>query len=435
MKKYLLLIVLWGVALFLYPQKSSTAGQAYPEDYLKVMDELQQSMRYEELIQFIDSLPTNDAVTLQTLAGAQISLGLWKDAFSTMESAAAVFPQDVNMLGNFADMALSVGNSDLALTLLNKATNSSEQPLMMNKKAEILYSKKRFKESLSVADSILHHYPISSVIRLKARNLAALNELAESQKLLENQYSKDKNDYLTFRQLSGFYMAIDSIEKLIIVTDKYLKKDSLNIEILNLNSKANYLNNNFTKAASGYRKLIDLGAKPTYDQCFFTAMSFYRANDTLIYDAYNYMQKADTLSEGDRYPLKYYLGQMAEKMGKIPEAVKYYKQASDIVNPDSIQLAQIFNKLGKMQMLDKKPLEAIASHQTVLKFNADDTTAILSLGLAYAYLNEYEKALTYFEEIVRLLPDTVNDAYSNLASRQIKYLKEKIKNKTSQKRK
>ena len=78
-----------------------------------------------------------------------------------------------------------------------------------------------------------------------------------------------------------------------------------------------------------------------------------------------------------------------------------------------------------MQMLSRRPLDAIKSHEMALKYTADDTTAILSLGLAYEYLNDYNTALKYYRQVIELLPDTINDAFSNKAEQRIKYIKEK----------
>lgn len=431
MKRGIIVILLLSLINSIYSQKHHNSTPNYRE----VIGNMEQSMDYKRLIHFVDSLQLNEDYALKSKASAQISLGLVNDAIFTINTALILYPQNINLLSDFSEMTFSIGNEDLTLNILNITTGVKPVPRLMSRKAEIYYSQKRYKQSLAVSDSILSQFSIPSVIRLKARNLAALNDISNSQKLLETQFANDKNDFLTFRQLANLLLAVDSINKLIKITDDYLQNDSLNTEILSLNSKANYLNNNFKKAANGYKRLLPMGVQLTYDQCFFTAMSFYRASDSLIYDALNYMLKADSLADGKRYPIKYYLGQMAEKTGKTSEAIKYYMEASTIIQPDTNQLALVFNKTGKMQMLSKKPLEAIESHKKALRYKSDDTTAILSLGLAYSYLNEYEKALEYFEEIIRLLPDTVNDAYSNLAERKIQYLKEKLKNKQSHKTK
>lgn len=400
-------------------------------DLMKIKN-WQQSMSYEKIIQYVNSAQLTDAFALKSKAVAQASLGFADEATNTMNLAASLYPRDLNLLSDLADIAKSIGDEDLTLKYLNLATAIRPAPDLMYKKAEILYSKKLNKESIALIDSILSDHPISSVVRLKARNLAALKEYKHSAHILMKQIENDSTDYLSFRQLVKLCLTVDYIQIAQDQTDKYLLKDSLNTEILNLNAKAHYLNNEYSKAVTGYKKLESLGVKFDYDQNFFAALSFYRASDTLIYDAFNYMQKADSLAEGQYYPLKYYLGQMAENTGKISESIRYYSEAAAIIQPDTIQLAQVFNKLGKMQMLSRNPQEAIKSHKTALKYKADDTTAIISIGLACAYLKEYEKALPYFEEIIRLLPDTVHDAYSNLAVRQIEYLKEKIKNKSAQ---
>ena len=421
MKKYILMIV-W---LNLFVALSAQVNKNTVEDSFQLIKNMQESMDFEKIIQYVDSAQLTSAFALKSRAAAQASLGLLDQAVKTMNTAVELYPQDLNMLTDFVEIANSVSDDDLALKYLNLATAIRFVPNLMYKKAEILYSKKMNKESIAVADSILSISPISSVIRLKARNLAALKDYDESQKILENQYQRDENDYLTFRQLTNLYLATDSIKKLETATDNFLKKDSLNAQILNLNAKANYLDNRFDKAVEGYKKLKSLGIEFDYDQNFFAALSFYRANDTLIYEAFDYLQKADSLAEGQYYPLKFYLGQMAEKTGRIPEAIRYYSEAAAIIQPDTVQLAQVYNKLGKMQMLSRRPLDAIKSHVMALKYTADDTTAILSLGLVYEYLNDYNTALKYYRQVIELLPDTINDAFSNKAEQRIKYIKEK----------
>ncbi|MGC3979124.1 MAG: hypothetical protein QM751_13395 [Paludibacteraceae bacterium] len=429
MKKILIIVTLLSFVTGLSSQKWSEIN------YLDSIHRLEQSMEYQALIRFVGSLPDKNVITLQAQARAQLSLGLVHDAFTTMGLATTLFPQDMKMLGDFADMSLSVGNSDLALIYLNKATAISRQLFLMNKKAEILYSKKMYALSLTVIDSVLINSVISSAIRLKSKNLAALNNTPEAIRVLENQYKKDKNDYLTFRQLSFLYLATDSFAKLIGITDNYLKTDSLNTEILSLNGKANYLNDDYTRAIKVYDKLEAMTDNFDYDQSFFAAMSFYRANDSLIYKAYNYMIKADSLSETERYPLKYYLAKMAEKTGKTEVAERYFKEAIQLIEPDTNQLAQVLNNLGKIQMLNRKPYDAIENYLQTLKHKPHDTTALLGAGLAYEYIQDYNQALKYYEQVVSLLPDTVSDAYSNKADQRIKYLKKKFLQKIYQKKK
>lgn len=424
MKKTILWTVLFCWAIASFPQKS----HLNVKDYSEQLKSMQQAMDYEGVLRLVYSLQLVDAAAFQAKITAQTSLGLVKEASVTINKAMTLHPQNAEALAGFAEAAYTIGNDDLALACWNLATQLRPVPQWMNRKAEILYSKKMFQKSIAVTDSILNQHNISSVVRLKARNIAALKDIAGSARVLEAQYRKENKDYLAFKQLANLYMAVDSVKRLSELTDEYLLKDSLNIEILNLNAKAHYLNNKFSKAIESYRKMERLGDEFDYDKNLFCGLALYRYNSDLPYDALPYFQKADTLSEGRYYAVKFYLGKTTEKIGRTKDAARYYREALSIIEPDTVQLAQLLNSLGKMQMMNREPREALKSYFKALQFKPQDETALISIALAYDYLKDVTNALKYYEEVIRLLPDTVNDAYSNKAAERIKYLK---KNKTS----
>ncbi len=420
MKKTILLAILLSGVGVIYAQKFHVNANNAAEQ----LKSKQLAMDYERVIRLVDSLQLTDVVAFQAKVGAQTSLGLVKEAANTIYAALKLYPQNAEVIAGFAEAATIIGNDELAMTCWNLATRLRPTPQWMNRKAELLCAKKRFQESVAVADSILEKNNIPSVVRLKARNLAALKDIAGSARILEAQCRNQNKDYLAFKQLANLYLAVDSAKRLSEITDEYLQQDSLNTEILNFNAKAHYLQNNYQKSIECYRKMERLGDVFDYDKNLFCGLAFYKADSDLPYDAFPYFLKADTLSEGRYYIVKYYLGKTAEKIGKTKDAEKYYQEALQIIEPDTVQLAQLLNTLGKMQMMNRQPREALKSYYRALQFRPQDPTAFISIALAYDYLKDIPNALKYYEEVIRVLPDTVNDAYSHKAAERIKYLKE-----------
>lgn len=397
--------------------------------YSNRIEALQNSMQYEKIIQLIDSAQLTEPRFFLSKTNAQKSLGYISEVRNTMNKAVNLFPDNLAMLSSFAETAQEIGDNALALTYLDKATKINPLITLMAKKAAITYSEQNYARSLATTDTILKNSSVASVIRLKSRNLAALKRIPEAVSVLENQYMLHPEDYSTMQQLANLYLAIDSIQKMVNLTGDYVKKDSSDTKMLNLYAKASYLNNDFVTSVKVYKKIENMGVKFDYDQNFFAALANYKVDREFPYTAYDYLVKADSLSDGKFYAVKYYLGQMAEKTGQFKDAFTYYKQAFEIIKPDTVQLIQVTNNLGQAAMKCNDVRSAIKYYEQVLTYDDKNEFAILSMALAYDYLKEVSKASYFYKKLLEIAPDVINNPFSNKAAERLKLLNKGNKNK------
>ena len=144
-------------------------------------------------------------------------------------------------------------------------------------------------------------------------------------------------------------------------------------------------------------------------------------------DAIPYFQQADSLTEGGVYAIKYYLGKSYEKIGQWESAFSFYKEAYELIKPDTVQLVQMLNNLGLAAMSISNDDKAIDYYQRVLTLDNKNTYAMYSIALIYEYKEDWKQAMKYYKQLIEKEPDIKNHPYSKRAKDRIAELEEKSK--------
>ncbi len=386
---------------------------------------LKKTMQFQEMIHLIDSMECKIPYCFETKAEAQKSLGYVAQTKETIRAGLLAYPDSTALLERFAEIAQEIGDNRLAMQIANAITDKVPDPAWMIKKAEFAYAAEDYTQAIALSDSILQEVTVPSVVRLKARSLARLDSVAESIRVLETEYRRNPDDYMTMKQLANLCLAVDSVDKLVLITDAYLEKDSVNADILNLNAKGNYLSNHFQKAVERYTVLEQLGIEFDYDQNLFAGLAHYRANESYPLEAHQYLLKADSLSKGKFFEVKFYKAITAEVIGQTEKAYTYYNEAYQLIKPDTAQLVNVQNRLGRMAMMNGKPEKAVQHYLQSAGYDNDNEFTLISLALVYDYLEDEKQALTYYRHLLEVAPDTIHNPYSKRASERIRELDKK----------
>ena len=420
--------ILFILFFFSFSVSAFSLKEVNPDEMNSKIHYFHSRLKYGALVEYIDSLKTQDASLLLIKAKTQHVLGEVKSMEATLQQIFENNSNDVSVLGELANLAELSGNKEKAIWFLNRATQVEQLPSLMMQKGELMYALKRYEQSLKIADSVLSKSGISQAVRLKARNLAALKRISESVFTLSDFIQSNPDDFFTLKQLANLYLAIDSVQSMVNLTDKYLKESKPdNTEILDLNARGNYLIKNYRNAANQYQKLQNLGVNFDHNQNFFAGMSTYMLEEEYPLDAIPYFQQADSLTEGGVYAIKYYLGKSYEKIGQWESAYSFYKEAYELIKPDTVQLVQMLNNLGLAAMSISNDDKAIDYYQRVLTLDNKNTYAMYSIALIYEYKEDWKQAMKYYKQLIEKEPDIKNHPYSKRAKDRITELEEKSK--------
>ena len=91
------------------------------------------------------------------------------------------------------------------------------------------------------------------------------------------------------------------------------------------------------------------------------------------------------------------LGSVLADWNRTSEAIEVYQQAL-VLKPDS---ASLYNNLG-FSLLEKNPIEAIAAYHRAIELDPNFIKAHYNLGKALQIIGEHERAVKYFQEVIRL---------------------------------
>ncbi len=421
--------VLFFILLFINLNASAfSLKDVSTDDVPSRINYLQNQLKLSELIEYVDSLNTQDGALLLIKAKAQYMLGDVNSMETTLQQIYTNNPADMNLLAESATLAEMSGNKEKAIWFLNQATKTEFLPSLLLRKCELCYALKRYEQSLMIADSVLSNVTISQAVRLKARNLAAMKRIPESVSTLADYLKTNPADVLTVKQLANLYLAVDSVQHVVNLTDKYLTDfQSTNTEVLDLNARGNYLLKNYRNALNRYREMQNLGVDFDHNQCFFAGMSVYMLEEDYPLDAISYFLQADSLTNGGVYAIKYYLGKTNEKIGQWEKAYSYYKDAYELIKPDTVQLVQMFNNLGLAAMSNSEDDNAVDYYLRVLSLDDKNNYALYSIALVYEYKEDWMQAIKYYKKLIEKNPDVINNPYSKRAKDRLSEL-EKMNN-------
>ena len=95
----------------------------------------------------------------------------------------------------------------------------------------------------------------------------------------------------------------------------------------------------------------------------------------------------------------FYLAQIADQQGRLPDALAGYEAALE-VHPESA----VYNKLGQALLHAGRSDEAVANLRKAVQLNATNTSARLNLGIALMDRHDYGHALLELGELLRIKP-------------------------------
>ena len=137
-------LILFILFFFSFSVSAFSLKEVNPDEVNSKIHYFHSRLKYGALVEYIDSLKTQDASLLLIKAKTQHVLGEVKSMEATLQQIFENNSNDVSVLGELANLAELSGNKEKAIWFLNRATQVEQLPSLMMQKGELMYALKRY---------------------------------------------------------------------------------------------------------------------------------------------------------------------------------------------------------------------------------------------------------------------------------------------------
>ena len=346
-----------------------------------------------------------DYQTYYERASQYYGLSLYDDALNDLTNALKYTPEkekDLRMseLSLMADVAVQVGNYELALNAINEALEADPQNYAnIYKKGNVLLYLQRPEEAYRI---------FSSLQSLKSRSQEAYFGMAkalimqknfnEAQELMKEAEAADPTGWLTFCRLGDLYVDMEQPEN---AATNYLVAFNLGSSSSSrpLESLMNLASTNYNAVATA----LDFAIEKADNKI---ATLFLKAN--LALESGNFTQAQDAFSKLLSYPdgriAGVYAGSAKAKfaLGDIASAV------ADIDNALNMQpSADYYILKSGLDVASGEPAKGVMDAQYALNTNPGSAEALIAKAEAQIALNDNKSALSTLNEAIMTAPDNM----------------------------
>lgn len=328
------------------------------------IDSLENELKYQEVVRFVDNLQTQDENLLFRKAEALQKMGNLKAAIDCLQAVCDT-SQNLSIFRKLAIYYNQIGDKQESLATLQRALCIEKSNALYYEIAKLQYKLRYFKEGKQTCNQILQQDTLANVLRLQSLFHNVLGDRKEAKRLLKRALAQNPQDYLAVKDLANLYKTEQDYKNILPITEAYLQLDSINVNILALNAYAYFSLHEYRKAKKLYEKLFELGHAPA-EQYFYLGYTCFRLEHSN--DAYRNLHKANELAQGLNETILYYLGLSAIKSLRYQEAIRFLEKALLHYLPDKEKIQNVYTKQAHAYQSLGQNMKAIEMLRKGLKY-------------------------------------------------------------------
>lgn len=313
-----------------------------------------------------------------------------------------------------------------ALKWYEKAMEINPSPKSIRKVSETLYKRGQFQTSLLIAQNIPNDSLNHSDLRLKYRtfdNLSLKDSLRKTGQLIIERYPLDSD---IVSSLASHYNNSELPDSALIYTSSYRDIDSTNIFVNRQFSFSLYLNEDFERAISEYKKLINMGDNSS-SSFYYLASSYAKCDST--YQAYDNFLLAAERQNKDNPNILAQLGIMGVKLGLMDESIAYIKRAMELYEVNPELLFTLNSYIAEGFVAKKEYKEGLKHLNECAKLEPSSIITIYKTAQVYGYMKDSKKEKDYYENFLNKVsdidsPNKTLQKWINYANNRVKEIKE-----------
>lgn len=269
----------------------------------------------------------------------------------------------------------------------------------------LLMGMKRYRESLSEAESLARTDSSAYVLHLRAESMEQVypnDSIGQVIKAYQEIRRRFPEDYLSAAKLGNIHIAGQDYPEAIGVTEEYRAIDSTNMAVNRINAQAYCLDKDYPQAIERYNRLL-AEKDSTFQTCFYAGISHYAVED--FYKAHDVLECA-LKQDRTNINVLYYLGRSCAKTSWKKRGVECLEKAVQLSIPNDSAMARLYIGLADCYKMDrqyKKQIETLLEQYE--KYEPQKHRLLYDAAfVSHFLLKDSKKAEEYLEAYLKTRP-------------------------------
>lgn len=341
--------------------------------------------------------------TKQSIENARQLRRLYKtdEAIDTLMAALQYNASDMEVLTELAECHTSAGNTEEAFGWWMMLSTMQPQNLYFQiSQAKLLYREKAYEECIDICKSITARDTIPDILAMTGDAYRFAGK-PDSALVYYNRFLDIKPFHAkTISKKADILLAAKKYDDALKMTGAFLEKDPENMTVLPIHGLALHLNKKYKPSLEIFEKQLSLGDS-TYSIRYYLGMNHYMMDNIL--QAEREFEKAYQIDSSD-VMLVYQLAETKSRRlyGNSPETERLYEKALKMLEPDPVMMHNIYGSRAMSFHRAEDFRTAIIYYELSYRYNPKNISALSSIGYCYERLREYDKALKYYGQYLKV---------------------------------
>lgn len=341
--------------------------------------------------------------TKQSIENARQLRRLYKtdQAIDTLMAALQHNTSDLEVLTELAECHTSAGNTEEAFGWwVMLSTMQPENLYFQIAQAKLLYREKAYEECINICKGITARDTIPDILAMTGDAYRFVGK-TDSALVYYNRFLDIKPFHAkTISKKADILLTAKKYDEVLEMTGKFLEKDPENMTILPIHGLALHLNKQYKPSLEIFEKQLSLGDS-TYSIRYYLGLNHYMMDNSYL--AEKEFEKAYQIDSSDVLLIYQLADAKSRRMyGKNPETERLYEKALQMLEPDPVMMHNIYGSRAMSFHRAEDFRTAIRYYELSYRYNPKNISALSSIGYCYERLKEYDKALKYYEQYIKI---------------------------------
>ena len=341
--------------------------------------------------------------TKQSIENARQLRRLYKtdQAIDTLMAALQHNTSDLEVLTELAECHTSAGNTEEAFGWWVMLSTMQPENLYFHiAQAKLLYREKAYEECINICKGITARDTIPDILAMTGDAYRFVGK-TDSALVYYNRFLDIKPFHAkTISKKADILLTAKKYDEVLEMTGKFLEKDPENMTILPIHGLALHLNKQYKPSLEIFEKQLSLGDS-TYSIRYYLGLNHYMMDNSYL--AEKEFEKAYQIDSSDVLLIYQLADAKSRRMyGKNPETERLYEKALQMLEPDPVMMHNIYGSRAMSFHRAEDFRTAIRYYELSYRYNPKNISALSSIGYCYERLKEYDKALKYYEQYIKI---------------------------------
>lgn len=339
----------------------------------------------------------------QSIENARQLRRLYKtdQAIDTLMAALQHNTSDLEVLTELAECHTSAGNTEEAFGWwVMLSTMQPENLYFQIAQAKLLYREKAYEECINICKGITARDTIPDILAMTGDAYRFVGK-TDSALVYYNRFLDIKPFHAKIiSKKADILLTAKKYDEVLEMTGKFLEKDPENMTILPIHGLALHLKKQYKPSLEIFEKQLNLGDS-TYSIRYYLGLNHYMMDNSYL--AEKEFEKAYQIDSSDVLLIYQLADAKSRRMyGKNPETERLYEKALQMLEPDPVMMHNIYGSRAMSFHRAEDFRTAIRYYELSYRYNPKNISALSSIGYCYERLKEYDKALKYYEQYIKI---------------------------------